>query len=370
MNIKKLLMASTLLAGVTGLANVADASELNSVDTIKAEMHKQQGNQQHLAVYRVQKGDTLSGIAEASGLTIHQILEMNDIPNPNLIYVGQLINLGYGNQAQQFVAKQGQSSEQNAKEYQVPTSKKAQNAMNQTKGNSIASNLGTSYQPVASTNVHGGVSNGQTSQGTVSNGSAQTPAQGNQQLIGGNEGTTQTPSQGQGNNNGGSTTPEQPSQPSQGGNQGGTQNPSTPDKPSHGGNTGNNTPNQPSKPDQGGSQEQAKLDANKINQSVQDTLTNDYGWKGTWMDSKDGYDQAVNDWQNNWEASTTDGYYVDGYATASVGKVDKNSNTTMGSQMAGSINNNKDNHYQDYKYGYTHTTTDGNSAKTDYYFWN
>lgn len=42
---------------------------------------------------------------------------MNDIPNPNLIYIGQLINLGYENQAQQFVAKQGQSSEQNTKEY-------------------------------------------------------------------------------------------------------------------------------------------------------------------------------------------------------------------------------------------------------------
>lgn len=124
MNIKKLLMASTLLAGVTGLANVADASELNSVDTIKAEMHKQQGNQQHLAVYRVQKGDTLSGIAETSGLTIHQILEMNDIPNPNLIYVGQLINLGYGNQAQQFVAKQGQSIEKMQKNIKLQLLKK------------------------------------------------------------------------------------------------------------------------------------------------------------------------------------------------------------------------------------------------------
>lgn len=45
MNIKKLLIASTLLADVTELANVADANELNSVDTIKSEMHKQQGNQ-------------------------------------------------------------------------------------------------------------------------------------------------------------------------------------------------------------------------------------------------------------------------------------------------------------------------------------
>ena len=120
----KSMVLGTVIAstGVLAMgAHTTQASEINSVDTIKAEMHKQQGNKQHLAVYRVQKGDTLSGIAEASGLTIAKILEMNDIPNPNLIHIGQLINLGYGQQANQFVSHQGQSVANNQKHYTVPT---------------------------------------------------------------------------------------------------------------------------------------------------------------------------------------------------------------------------------------------------------
>ena len=39
--------------------------------------------------YTVKKGDTLSKIASEYGTTVSQIMKWNNIPNPNLIYVGQ-----------------------------------------------------------------------------------------------------------------------------------------------------------------------------------------------------------------------------------------------------------------------------------------
>lgn len=43
--------------------------------------------------YTVKKGDTLWGIAQANGTTYQKLAEINNIPNPNLIYVGQVIKL-------------------------------------------------------------------------------------------------------------------------------------------------------------------------------------------------------------------------------------------------------------------------------------
>ena len=39
--------------------------------------------------YTVKKGDTLSKIASEYGTTVSQIVKWNNIPNPNLIYIGQ-----------------------------------------------------------------------------------------------------------------------------------------------------------------------------------------------------------------------------------------------------------------------------------------
>ena len=43
--------------------------------------------------YTVQKGDTLSGIAHAAGTTVSVLVELNNIKNPNLIHVGQVLTL-------------------------------------------------------------------------------------------------------------------------------------------------------------------------------------------------------------------------------------------------------------------------------------
>ena len=43
--------------------------------------------------YTVRKGNTLFGIAQFFGTTVDKILSMNQISDPNMIYVGQTINV-------------------------------------------------------------------------------------------------------------------------------------------------------------------------------------------------------------------------------------------------------------------------------------
>lgn len=116
------ILSTSLIAN-----NKVEASEwkANSTSQIITEMNKQKGEQEILAVYEIQFGDTLSGIANASNLTIDQIVKMNNIINPNLIYVGDKINLGMSKQAKQYVVSRGQSNIENAKNYDLPTNDEA-----------------------------------------------------------------------------------------------------------------------------------------------------------------------------------------------------------------------------------------------------
>ena len=44
-------------------------------------------------LYNVQRGDTLTWIAEEYGVTIESIVQLNNIQNPNLIYVGEVLRI-------------------------------------------------------------------------------------------------------------------------------------------------------------------------------------------------------------------------------------------------------------------------------------
>lgn len=48
---------------------------------------------QNIVYYTVKRGDTLSGIANIYGVTVEEIARLNNIQNPNLIYVGQVLEI-------------------------------------------------------------------------------------------------------------------------------------------------------------------------------------------------------------------------------------------------------------------------------------
>ncbi len=51
--------------------------------------------QQSGTTYEVQPGDTLNAIARAYGLSLGQIVQLNNISNPDSIYVGQVLNVSF-----------------------------------------------------------------------------------------------------------------------------------------------------------------------------------------------------------------------------------------------------------------------------------
>ena len=46
-----------------------------------------------VATYTVQSGDTLSEIAARYGTTVNELVNLNEINNPNLIYTGEVLRL-------------------------------------------------------------------------------------------------------------------------------------------------------------------------------------------------------------------------------------------------------------------------------------
>jgi len=47
-------------------------------------------------IYRVRRGDTLSGIAQRFGTTVEALVEANDIENPDLVFPGQRLLIPRG----------------------------------------------------------------------------------------------------------------------------------------------------------------------------------------------------------------------------------------------------------------------------------
>lgn len=217
----KLLKVFAIGATIGGVAlatahEKVDAAQWTprTVEQIKSDM---KGNE-----YTIVWGDTLSGISQATNISVQKLADMNKIANVDLIYAGNKLVFD-GNVA----------------------------TVQNNKGETVAQSVIKPQDKVDSTKPVGQPA---TSQGTTSNNTTNSATQntttpstdntvaGNTQTgdqTAGNTGTT-TPST-PGNNGGTTQTPAQPSQPDNNGNQNG----------STGGNTGGSTtdPSQPTTPE-------------------------------------------------------------------------------------------------------------------------
>lgn len=86
---------------------------LNSKVSIP-ETRKQESENSAIKYYVVQAGNTLSGIASRFGTTVQELVQLNDISNPNLIYIGEVLKLPVSNSV-----KSGASSKQYQTTYVV-----------------------------------------------------------------------------------------------------------------------------------------------------------------------------------------------------------------------------------------------------------
>ena len=249
MKILRVLAIGATIGGValaTAHEKVAAAEWTpRTVEQIKADM---KGNE-----YTIVWGDTLSGISQATNISVQKLADMNKIANVDLIYAGNKLVFD-GNVAtvqnnkgetvvqsviqneDKVVANQPVGQPVQGTTINNTTSSATQNTTTPSTDNTVTGNTQTGGQTTGNTET--------TTPSTPENngGTTQTPTQPDNNQTG-STGNTTTPSQpntggnqnNSGNSNGGTTTPSQP-------NNGGNQNGST------GGNSGTTTPSQPQAP--------------------------------------------------------------------------------------------------------------------------
>ncbi|REJ12310.1 MAG: hypothetical protein C6W58_16910 [Bacillaceae bacterium] len=71
-------------------------------------------------VYTVKKGDTLSEIAQKYGMTVNELVKLNNIKNPNLIITGQVLKVPAKTEKDEYYAvKKGDTLTKIAKKYET-----------------------------------------------------------------------------------------------------------------------------------------------------------------------------------------------------------------------------------------------------------
>ena len=253
----KLLRVLAFGATIGGVALATAHEKVNAeewtprtVEQIKADM---KGNE-----YTIVWGDTLSGISQATNISVQKLADMNKIANVDLIYAGNKLVFD-GNVATVQNNKGetvAQSVIQNEDKVVVnqPVGQPVQGTTSNNTTNSATQSTTTpsTNNTVTGNTQTGGQTTGNTGTTTPSTpenngGTTQTPTQpsqpnnnGNQNgSIGGNTGGGQTTPSTPGNS-GSTTTPLQPSNKPSGGNTGSSG--------STGGNTGTTTPSKPQAP--------------------------------------------------------------------------------------------------------------------------
>lgn len=248
----KILRVLAIGATIGGIALATAHEKVNAeewtprtVEQIKADM---KGNE-----YTIVWGDTLSGISQATNISVQKLADMNKIANVDLIYAGNKLvfngNVATVQNNKGETVAQSVIQPKDKVDSTKPVGQPVQNTTSNNTTNSATQNTTTpsTDNTVTGNTQTGGQTTGNTETTTPSTpenngGTTQTPTQPDNNQTG-STGNTTTPSQpntggnqnNSGNSNGGTTTP---SQPNNGGNQNGTT----------GGNSGTTTPSQPQAP--------------------------------------------------------------------------------------------------------------------------
>ncbi|HFC9345494.1 MULTISPECIES: LysM peptidoglycan-binding domain-containing protein [Enterococcus] len=248
----KILRVLAIGATIGGVALATAHEKVNAeewtprtVEQIKADM---KGNE-----YTIVWGDTLSGISQATNISVQKLADMNKIANVDLIYAGNKLvfdgNVATVQNNKGETVAQSVIQPQDKVDSTKPVGQPVQNTTSNNTTNSATQNTTTpsTDNTVTGNTQTGGQTTGNTETTTPSTpenngGTTQTPTQPDNNQTG-STGNTTTPSQpntggnqnNSGNSNGGTTTPSQP-------NNGGNQNGST------GGNSGTTTPSKPQAP--------------------------------------------------------------------------------------------------------------------------
>ncbi|MFZ7299405.1 LysM peptidoglycan-binding domain-containing protein [Enterococcus gallinarum] len=239
----KKVLVSLIVGAAAGVVfftsgNDVQASEVNrvwtprTVDQIKADIAKAKNNQ-----YTIVWGDTLSGISQATNLTVQKLADLNKIANVDLIYAGNTLvfdgNVVTAKNDKGETVAQSVVKEQDKNDANKPVGKQASAKQVEEKApGTTASSQSQNKQGTTTTSDKTATS----SQGTSA---AVSGTNGSQTGISGSVGGTTSSTAGTTAPSNQAETPAQPSkpaekpttptQPSTGGEQGGSTTPTTPD---------------------------------------------------------------------------------------------------------------------------------------------
>ncbi|HGF8104635.1 LysM peptidoglycan-binding domain-containing protein [Enterococcus faecium] len=243
----KILRVLAIGATIGGVALATAHEKVNAeewtprtVEQIKADM---KGNE-----YTIVWGDTLSGISQATNISVQKLADMNKIANVDLIYAGN--KLVFNGNVATVQNNKGETVAQSVIQNEdkvVANQPVGQPVQNTTSNNTTNSATQNTTTPSTDNTVTGNTQTGGQTTGNTGTTTPSTPEN--------NGGTTQTPTQPSqpgnngnqngstgGNTGGGQTTPSTPE------NSGSTTPPSQPSNKPSGGNTGTTTPSKPQAP--------------------------------------------------------------------------------------------------------------------------